>query len=150
MYFRQVVTILRAVIPVCLVPSNGSDCIVGFRRRGSTFSSLLKITLQNLALCPHAESPDNQINVSPINKGEEHMPNKHKQNPQRTEKYLPIEDYGIIGDLHTVALVGKNGSIDWCCVPSFDAPSIFAALLDAEKGGFFSIAPQDTPELRQN
>lgn len=51
-----------------------------------------------------------------------------------TKTYLPIEDYGIIGDLHTVALVGKNGSIDWCCIPSFDAPSIFGALLDAENG----------------
>src|SRR5947209_166250 len=61
--------------------------------------------------------------------------------------YLPIEDHGIIGDLHTVALVGKNGTIDWCCIPSFDAPSVFGALLDAEKGGFFSIAPQDTPEM---
>jgi GH15 family glucan-1,4-alpha-glucosidase len=61
--------------------------------------------------------------------------------------YLPIEDHGIIGDLHTVALVGKNGTIDWCCIPAFDAPSIFGALLDAQKGGFFSIAPQDTPEM---
>ncbi len=71
------------------------------------------------------------------------------QTPFRTKTYLPIEDYGIIGDLHTVALVGKNGSIDWCCIPSFDAPSIFGALLDAEKGGFFSIAPQDTPGMDQ-
>src|SRR5437868_14895866 len=58
--------------------------------------------------------------------------------------YLPIEDHGVIGNLHTVALVGKNGSIDWCCIPSFDAPSVFGALLDAEKGGFFRIAPIDT------
>jgi len=63
--------------------------------------------------------------------------------------YLPIEDHGIIGDLHTVALVGKNGTIDWCCMPSFDAPSIFGALLDAEKGGFFSITPQATTQVRQ-
>jgi GH15 family glucan-1,4-alpha-glucosidase len=62
--------------------------------------------------------------------------------------YLPIEDHGIIGDLHTVALVGKNGTIDWCCLPAFDAPSIFGSLLDAEKGGFFSIAPRATPEMR--
>lgn len=39
------------------------------------------------------------------------------------EGYLPIADYGIIGDLHTVALVGKNGSIDWCCIPCLDAPT---------------------------
>ncbi len=56
-------------------------------------------------------------------------------------RYAPIEDYGIIGDLHTVALVGKNGSIDFLCLPSFDSPSVFAALLDADGGGRFQIAP---------
>src|SRR5690242_9693166 len=58
-----------------------------------------------------------------------------------TKPYLPIEDYAVIGDLHTVALVGKNGSIDWCCLPRFDSPSVFAALLDAGKGGFFRLSP---------
>jgi GH15 family glucan-1,4-alpha-glucosidase len=56
-------------------------------------------------------------------------------------KYQPIEDYGVIGDLHTIALVGKNGSIDFMCFPYFDSPSIFAAILDARKGGRFRIAP---------
>jgi GH15 family glucan-1,4-alpha-glucosidase len=70
-----------------------------------------------------------------------------EQSLQQAGTYLPIEDHGIIGDLHTVALVGKNGTIDWCCMPSFDAPSIFGSLLDADKGGFFSIAPHATPEL---
>lgn len=54
---------------------------------------------------------------------------------------MEIKDYGIIGDTNTVALVGKNGSIDWCCMPRFDSPSIFAALLDAKKGGCFRIEP---------
>ena len=58
-----------------------------------------------------------------------------------TVSYQPIEDYGIIGDMHTVALVGANGSIDWLCFPRFDSPSVFAALLDHEKGGHFKIAP---------
>jgi GH15 family glucan-1,4-alpha-glucosidase len=55
--------------------------------------------------------------------------------------YQPIEDYGVIGDLYTMALVGRNGSIDWMCYPHFDSPSIFAAILDDEKGGRFQIAP---------
>src|SRR5712691_4329848 len=54
--------------------------------------------------------------------------------------YKPIESYGVIGDLLTVALVGMDGSIDWCCLPHFDSPSIFAAILDEHKGGFFKIA----------
>ena len=55
--------------------------------------------------------------------------------------YQPIENYGVIGDLHTVALVGIDGSIDFMCFPHFDSPSIFAAMLDAEKGGHFKLAP---------
>jgi len=56
-------------------------------------------------------------------------------------RYQPIESYGLIGDLHTVALVGPDGSMDFLCFPRFDSPSIFAALLDHENGGRFQIAP---------
>ncbi len=56
--------------------------------------------------------------------------------------YTAIEDYGIIGNLNTVALVSKQGSIDFMCFPQFDSPTIFAALLDSEKGGSFAIHPQ--------
>lgn len=56
--------------------------------------------------------------------------------------YQPIENYGVIGDLHTVALVGMDGSIDFMCFPQFDSPSIFAALLDDDRGGRFQLAPQ--------
>src|SRR3982751_5439618 len=60
---------------------------------------------------------------------------------ERIMAYLPIEDYGLIGNMHTAALVGKDGSIDWLCLPHFDSPSVFAALLDERKGGRFRIAP---------
>ena len=55
--------------------------------------------------------------------------------------YRPIEDYGIIGDMHSLALVGMDGSIDWLCFPHFDSPSVFAAILDDEKGGRFKVSP---------
>ncbi len=58
--------------------------------------------------------------------------------------YQPIENHGIIGDMHTVALVCSNGTIDWLCFPHFDSPSVFAAILDDEKGGYFSITPLHT------
>lgn len=63
--------------------------------------------------------------------------------------YKPIEDYGIIGDLHSIALVGIDGSIDWCCLPDFDSPSVFAALLDDKKGGFFKISPMGELRCKQ-
>ncbi|CAK7567076.1 MAG: hypothetical protein SEPTF4163_005035 [Sporothrix epigloea] len=55
--------------------------------------------------------------------------------------YLPIENYGIIGNMHTCALVGMDGSIDFMCWPDFDSPSVFCRLLDKNKGGHFSISP---------
>src|SRR4051812_770922 len=63
--------------------------------------------------------------------------------------YLPIENYGVIGDMRSVALVGKNGSIDWCCLPAFDSPSVFGAILDDQKGGFWSLAPAIECAVRQ-
>jgi GH15 family glucan-1,4-alpha-glucosidase len=55
--------------------------------------------------------------------------------------YLPIAEHGLIGDLHTAALVGAEGTIDWYCCPRFDSPSVFAAILDRTRGGFWRIAP---------
>jgi GH15 family glucan-1,4-alpha-glucosidase len=58
-------------------------------------------------------------------------------------RYLPIADYAIIGNLHTTALVSLRGSIDYLCLPRFDSPSVFAAILDADKGGCFSFTCEE-------
>jgi GH15 family glucan-1,4-alpha-glucosidase len=63
--------------------------------------------------------------------------------------YLPIDQYGVIGDLHTAALVGRNGSIDWLCLPRFDSPSVFAAILDDKRGGRFKISATGEASSRQ-
>ncbi len=55
--------------------------------------------------------------------------------------YKDLEQYGIIGNLETCALVGDDGSIDWCCFPHLDSPSVFAGVLDSRKGGRFAITP---------
>ncbi|KAF7538662.1 hypothetical protein G7Z17_g12586 [Cylindrodendrum hubeiense] len=59
----------------------------------------------------------------------------------QTGGYLPIEDYGMIGNMHTCALVGMDGSVDFMCWPDFDSPSVFCRLLDKNIGGYFSISP---------
>jgi len=55
--------------------------------------------------------------------------------------YEPIENYGVIGNMRSIALVAVNGSIDFLCYPDFDSPTVFAALLDDKKGGRFQIQP---------
>jgi GH15 family glucan-1,4-alpha-glucosidase len=57
--------------------------------------------------------------------------------------FLPIAEHGIIGDLHTAALVGSDGTIDWFCPDRFDGPSAFGALMDRTRGGFYRIAATD-------
>ncbi|HEY6310057.1 MAG TPA: trehalase-like domain-containing protein, partial [Streptosporangiaceae bacterium] len=52
-----------------------------------------------------------------------------------------IEDYALLGDLHTAALVSASGSIDWLCLPRFDSPAAFAALLDDDQAGHWTLAP---------
>jgi GH15 family glucan-1,4-alpha-glucosidase len=63
--------------------------------------------------------------------------------------YLPIEDHGIIGDLHTAALIGTDGTIDWLCLPRFDSPSVFCSILDDEKGGHFKLRPEKYSRSQQ-
>ena len=68
---------------------------------------------------------------------------------RRVDGYLPLEDYGLIGDGAAAALVGRDGSIPWLCLPRFDDPPVFAALLDHARGGAFTLAPDEPFEARQ-
>jgi GH15 family glucan-1,4-alpha-glucosidase len=61
----------------------------------------------------------------------------------QTRNYQPINAYGVIGDCHSVVLVAPDGAIDWGCLPDFDSPAVFCRLLDAERGGYYQIAPND-------
>ncbi len=61
---------------------------------------------------------------------------------ERRRRYPPIADHGLIGDLQTAALVSTDGTVDWFCCPRFDSPSVFASLLDHDRGGYFQIAPE--------
>ncbi len=55
--------------------------------------------------------------------------------------YRPIADYALIGNTHSAALIGSDGSIDWCCLPHFDSGAVFCRLLDAARGGYFRVGP---------
>jgi GH15 family glucan-1,4-alpha-glucosidase len=82
-----------------------------------------------------ADPPDNNAATTPAGLAG-HMGSGKLGAPHR---YLPIEEHGVVGDLRTVALVGTDGTVDWYCPSRFDAPSLFGALLDARKGGHFSL-----------
>ena len=68
---------------------------------------------------------------------------------QRDGRYVPIRDYAAIGDCHAAALIARDGGIDWCTIRRFDAEPVFCRILDAGKGGFWSIRPVDAPAEHQ-
>ncbi|MFC6757210.1 trehalase-like domain-containing protein [Halomicroarcula sp. GCM10025894] len=67
----------------------------------------------------------------------------------RDGDYTPIEAYGLVGNLETCALVGPDGSVDWFPFPHVESPSVFAAILDAKRGGRFRVGPTDGTAGRQ-
>lgn len=82
----------------------------------------------------HAEWPNRSIYHAMFN-------TDAGENMEQVMTYQPIENYGVIGNMRSIALLGTNGSIDFLCYPNFDSPTIFAYLLDDGRGGRFQIQP---------
>ena len=92
---------------------------------------------------PKRGSTEDPLPLSVANTTRERVAHRSAGPPGRLvgPAYPPIADYGLIGDCHSAALISRSGSIDWCCLPRFDADSCFGRLLDWNKGGYYAITP---------
>ncbi|KDR77610.1 hypothetical protein GALMADRAFT_245757, partial [Galerina marginata CBS 339.88] len=92
----------------------------------------------------------NSVFTCPINQNRPYKRLMNLVNPRDEREYIPIASHGLIGNLRTAALVSTDGSIESYCVPHFDSPSVFARILDKDKGGHFSIMPTIPFSTKQN
>ena len=65
------------------------------------------------------------------------------------DPYVPLRNYAVIGDGRSAALVSSRGSVDWWCLPNLDSPSVFGAILDAQRGGHWVLGPEDAAETHR-
>ncbi|MCK7495632.1 MAG: DUF5911 domain-containing protein [Comamonadaceae bacterium] len=90
------------------------------------------------AACTKAPRESRRAPRRPIHHRQRRAPDE-----PRPDRHLPIDDYALIGNTHSAALLAPDGSVDWCCLPHFDSGAVFCRLLDLERGGFLRLGPQD-------
>ena len=100
--------------------------------------------LRLVATSPHHPQSEAVTTGEPIHRRENDLESEYG-----LMEFRPIGEYGIIGNDDRCALVDRHGSIDWCCFPTLASPSVFARILDGERGGHFAVRPTDTYDVRR-